>query len=106
MALLERSLQSSLNATMDKRQDMRQQIEQINLEFKRFQQQRQKDLQALKKERKAAKVEKGTRHTVQQGDTLYSLAKRYGVSVDALRRWNNIKSGQSIYPGQELIVQP
>ena len=43
-------------------------------------------------------------HIVQQGDTLYSLSKKYNISVDELRSINNIlESGISI--GQKLKVK-
>jgi flagellum-specific peptidoglycan hydrolase FlgJ len=43
-------------------------------------------------------------HIVQQGDTLYSLSKKYNMSVDELRSLNNIlESGISI--GQKLKVK-
>jgi flagellum-specific peptidoglycan hydrolase FlgJ len=43
-------------------------------------------------------------HIVQQGDTLYSLSKKYNLSVDELRSLNNImESGISI--GQKLKVK-
>jgi LysM repeat protein len=37
-------------------------------------------------------------HTVKPGETLYSIAKEYGVSVDELMKWNNLepKVGQTI----------
>lgn len=42
-------------------------------------------------------------HTIRQGDTLYSLARRYNTSVDALRKLNNLKSS-SLSTGQRLRV--
>ncbi len=43
-------------------------------------------------------------HTVQQGDTLYSLSKKYNLSVDDLKALNNIEdTGISI--GQNLKVK-
>lgn len=47
---------------------------------------------------------KTIKHTVIQGDTLYSLSKRYGVSVEAIQRLNNIK-GNSISIGQVLQIK-
>jgi len=44
-----------------------------------------------------------TRHTVQRGDTLSHIARRYGSSVAAIRRANGI-TGSLIRPGQKLIV--
>lgn len=45
----------------------------------------------------------GTYHTVVRGDTLYSLARRYGTTVDAIMRANGLTS-PSIYVGQQLLV--
>ncbi len=43
-------------------------------------------------------------HTVQKGDTLYSISRRYLVSVDELKRLNQMK-GNIILIGQELTVK-
>lgn len=45
----------------------------------------------------------GTSHTVSKGDTLFSISRRYGISVGDLKDWNNL-SGNIIKPGQKLIV--
>lgn len=45
-----------------------------------------------------------TTHTVRSGDYLYSIAKRYGVTVDNLISWNNLSSNY-IYSGDVLYVQ-
>ncbi|HZG85801.1 MbeD/MobD family mobilization/exclusion protein [Paenibacillus sp.] len=42
-------------------------------------------------------------HTVQPGETLYSIAARYGVTVDALMQANNLTSGY-LYAGQTLRI--
>ncbi len=42
------------------------------------------------------------RYAVRRGDTLYSIAFRYGVDYRALARLNGIPSPYTIYPGQEL----
>lgn len=44
-------------------------------------------------------------YTVQSGDTLYSLAQRFGVSVEALQRWNDLE-GTALQEGQPLRVRP
>ena len=41
---------------------------------------------------------------VQQGDTLYGIAKRYGVSIAALIEVNGLAHGSSIKPGQQLVL--
>ncbi|WP_410513471.1 LysM domain-containing protein [Paenibacillus sp. BR2-3] len=43
-------------------------------------------------------------HIVQPGDTLWSIATRYGVTVDAILRANNLTSSNYIYLGQSLII--
>ena len=48
-------------------------------------------------------VASGKEHQVQQGDTLYSIARQYTVPVDALIRLNKIKNN-TIHPGQLLLV--
>ena len=44
-----------------------------------------------------------TVHTVRRGDTLSSIARKYGVTVNALRQANNI-SGDRINVGQKLKI--
>ncbi len=43
-------------------------------------------------------------HTVKQGETLYRISRRYNLSVDQLRKYNQLDSKASIYPGQKLKV--
>jgi LysM repeat protein len=43
-------------------------------------------------------------HFVKPGDTLYSIATKYGISVDKLKKLNNIDKN-SISIGQKLILQ-
>ncbi len=49
----------------------------------------------------------GTRvHTVAPGENLYRIALRYNLSVEELRRLNNMKPDQSLKVGQKLTVAP
>ncbi len=43
-------------------------------------------------------------YIVQSGDTLWKIAKRYGVTVDTLVAANDIKNPDLILPGQKLII--
>ena len=43
-------------------------------------------------------------HTVQEGETLYAIARTYGVEVDDLRKQNNL-TNESIQFGQTLIIK-
>jgi LysM repeat protein len=42
-------------------------------------------------------------HTVAQGETLYGIARRYGVTVDALRAANRLE-GDRVRVGQTLVI--
>jgi LysM repeat protein len=53
---------------------------------------------ALKKEAKA-KI-----HTVKRGENLYRISRRYNLSVEQLRQYNQLDQNASIYPGQKLKV--
>ncbi len=54
----------------------------------------------------AAAATKGepTIHIVKPGETLFRLAKRYGVSTDKLKKWNKLQD-DIIEVGQKLIVK-
>ena len=43
-------------------------------------------------------------YVVQQGDTLYDIAKAYNIEVEKLRNYNNIKKDTWIKVGDELII--
>ncbi len=43
-------------------------------------------------------------HTVQKGETLYQISRKYGLSVDNLRKLNGIDQDFKIYPGQKIKV--
>lgn len=43
------------------------------------------------------------KHTVEAGQTLFSIAKKYGVSVDEVKRWNNL-ADNTVKVGQVLTV--
>ncbi|HQA59400.1 MAG TPA: DUF3794 domain-containing protein [Tepidanaerobacteraceae bacterium] len=59
-----------------------------------------------KKEKKEKKDDKPamTIYIVQRGDTLWNIAKRYNVTVEAIVRANNIANPDSIMPGQQLVI--
>ena len=43
-------------------------------------------------------------HTVRRGDNLISIASKYGVSVQEIMRWNNIKKKSVIFKGRKLRI--
>lgn len=42
-------------------------------------------------------------HVVKHGETLWRIAKNYGVSVEELKRWNNLKQN-AIRPNERLLI--
>jgi len=44
-------------------------------------------------------------HTVEAGDTLYSISKKYGIEVDDLLKMNQLEKESILKLGQKLIVQ-
>lgn len=42
-------------------------------------------------------------HRVQRGDSLYLIARKYGVSISDIKRWNSLRSS-TIRPGQTLTI--
>jgi LysM repeat protein/uncharacterized protein involved in exopolysaccharide biosynthesis len=43
-------------------------------------------------------------HTVGRGETLYSIAKRYGINISKLRELNNLNN-RALSPGQKIIIE-
>jgi membrane-bound lytic murein transglycosylase D len=52
----------------------------------------------------ARRSPKITHHTVRSGETLASIARRYKVGIDDLRRWNPA-STSALKPGTQLTIQ-
>ena len=53
----------------------------------------------------AATPRSGTiKHTVQRGDSLWSISKRYKVKVNDLMRWNDLSKNSVIQPGQSIKI--
>ncbi|MCX7855634.1 MAG: LysM peptidoglycan-binding domain-containing protein, partial [Anaerolineae bacterium] len=43
-------------------------------------------------------------YVVRTGDTLYSIARRFGVTVQAIQQRNNLANPNDIKTGQQLII--
>lgn len=67
-----------------------------------------KPTKTAKKQRIESPTSKSTTkiHVVQSGDTLYGLSRRYGLTVNQLRSYNNLAANAAIYPGQKLKLGP
>ncbi|MCG8324278.1 MAG: LysM peptidoglycan-binding domain-containing protein [Thiotrichales bacterium] len=45
-----------------------------------------------------------TRYVVQEGDSLWLIARRFGVSVTDLRKWNKLPANRYLQPGQNIEI--
>jgi len=53
---------------------------------------------------KPAASNKKQYHMVQKGETLYGISKKYGISLEELRKLNNLSADQPLRTGQKLMV--
>ena len=44
-------------------------------------------------------------YRVQPGDSLVEIAKKYHVTVDQLKKWNNLQDGDVLSVGQQLKIK-
>lgn len=47
-----------------------------------------------------------TVYIVRPGDTLFGIARRYGITVDDIMSYNTLSNPNTIYPGQRLRLKP
>ena len=45
-----------------------------------------------------------TYYTIEKGDNLYDISRRYNINPKLLAAINGIKDDEYIYPGQELMI--
>ena len=59
---------------------------------------------SAKNNNKATKSSSTKTHTVKKGETLSSIARKYGCTVNDLKKWNNLK-GNNVKVGQKLKIK-
>lgn len=47
---------------------------------------------------------KSLTYKIRRGDTLWHIAKRYGVKVTQLSKWNKISQSKTLQPGEKLMI--
>ena len=57
----------------------------------------------VKNENKTASSSNIITYTVQPKESLYGISKKYGVTVDDIKKWNNLTS-DNLQIGQQLII--
>ena len=43
-------------------------------------------------------------YTVRNGDSLYTIARRFRVTINQIARWNNLDQNNILRPGQRLTM--
>lgn len=64
------------------------------------------EIQFVETPSSAASEANKERHIVKQGETLYSISRKYGIQLGDLLYWNKLSLKDDIQPGQELKVTP
>jgi LysM repeat protein len=54
----------------------------------------------------ATSTERPSTYTIAQGDSLWTIAHKFGTTVVKLRKLNNLKKGALLHPGQVLQIPP
>jgi hypothetical protein len=57
------------------------------------------------KQQSQTSTDQASHHIVKKGDTLYSISRKYGLTVPQLRKKNGLEKNSVIFVGQKLIVR-
>ena len=104
----EQNLKKSIAKVDRSGQSLAKRLENVSQEIKTLQESSTPG--TVKKEAPSDDKKKGTPeaktryHIVRSGDSPYGIAQKYGISVEELRRLNNLSAKQLIYPGQKLLI--
>ena len=52
----------------------------------------------------AAAVAQNPTYTVEKGDTLYSISRKYNIKIESLKSFNNIEDPATLYPGMKINI--
>ncbi len=61
--------------------------------------------QSIRLQAKGSPQKPKKNYEVRRGDSLYSIAQRFQVSMDELKRLNHLSSNASLKPGQTLVIK-
>ncbi len=65
---------------------------------------RNSHVKVTKKDSALKKAAKLVRYQVKDGDSLWKIAKVHNVSIDSIKRWNNIRNESTVPNGKKLVI--
>ena len=98
---LDASIRLKTNLLADRLDKVQLQIDNI----KRQKSQKKNFKKTVKKKAVKRNKRKKTFHTVKQGETFYSISRKYGISLVRLKQLNGFNEKTIIYPGQDILVK-
>jgi len=71
---------------------------------KKIAEKKSRKAESFKSSKVSRKLSKKHYHTVNSGESLWSISRRYGLTVKNIRILNKLNNKSEIYPGQKLLV--
>ncbi len=71
---------------------------------KKIAEKKSRKAESFKSSKVSKKLSKKRYHTVNSGESLWGISRRYGVTVKNIRILNKLNDRSAIYPGQKLLV--
>ena len=76
----------------------------LDISHKKMAEERPQKTESSRSSKVSKKTSKKRYHTVRSGETLYSISRRYGLTVKQIGLLNKLTDTFVIYPGQKLLV--
>jgi LysM repeat protein len=97
-----------LNVRLDhSEKSLTSRIDQISKAFDMFKQQMlAAGIRKATSSKTSKNMDRNRYHIVKSGETLYTIARRYGVTVKELQKINKLSGGGVLHPGQKLLINP
>lgn len=99
------SMDASMSANVQRLAEELTSIQKEVAELKKSRSAEAKTSAAAPRAEKTVAASRAVYHEVAKGDTLYGISRRYGVSVDEIRKINGLSGQDAIHPGQKLKVK-
>ena len=103
------SMRLQVTALEEKITGLEKQLVKIAQKIEAIEKQKQPTDESIEKPSYATKPKVSTKnqyHTVRKGETFLEISKKYGISVEELRKMNKLSRKQPIRIGQKLLISP